>query len=771
MEDEKQPSQSPSQVNSINQGNGPNFCKQCGSQIASGAKFCKNCGADRNSIPTPSQVQSDGATPPVPHYSNGPKGNKSKLPMIGAIAIVALLLSVGVYAALVSSNTSGNQDNTNPVNPTISITNINPTNVKTGDGVEIKWTCSDSTKVGIYVKISYVPMNSGAGAQSTTIVSQTENDGSYTWVIPSTLDVGTQITIHISSLDSKITGSSNTLTIASTPTNSVWVELNVPSTAWTDDWGNAVYSKVSFSATIHGATASQISDAVWNFGNTRTKTIFGFQLTSTTLPEAETHYVKPGTYAVSLEITLKNQQVISNTTTIVASYPEQVTINSFRLANDPYMVNWRCYQVQFTIKNVASTMIELDQFPDFVYEGGVTSVMFDSKIPPLLAPGESIEITGRTAYVYDPSQPIQKPIQMMYGYNGYMYLDLNDEPSQSSWVTSTVYPSTAGLYSDLALDSNGNVYLSSISGSGSYRATFSSNVGGSWSNILWNTDGSYYAYHDSYPTIAVNSLGRAFICYVSETSGGSVVVSKQNQGSTVSLAVVSTYLTDDSDVCPAMAISNDGQIVHVAYVDNDQLIYKRVTFSSDTQYAVSGSTIVTGSTNSIGKQISMVVDGNGYVHISYYGAINGDLKYATNTGGSWSTSTIDSSGNVGQQSSIAVDSSGTVHVAYSDGYPNYDLKYASKTTSGQWVIETVDAGGNVGAWPSLYLQSNKVYISYFDATNYDVKCAIKSGGSWTTQKVADVTSGNVKSSIAVGTSGKIFVAYCDNGALKLSTLG
>ncbi len=64
---------------------------------------------------------------------------------------------------------------------------------------------------------------------------------------------------------------------------------------------------------------------------------------------------------------------------------------------------------------------------------------------------------------------------------------------------------------------------------------------------------------------------------------------------------------------------------------------------------------------------------------------------------------MDSGGNVGMSSSLALDSAGNPRISYWDG-SNGDLKFASWTGS-SWSIQTVDSSGSVGSYSSLALDS------------------------------------------------------------------
>ncbi|MFH1862429.1 MAG: hypothetical protein ABH878_06400, partial [bacterium] len=68
----------------------------------------------------------------------------------------------------------------------------------------------------------------------------------------------------------------------------------------------------------------------------------------------------------------------------------------------------------------------------------------------------------------------------------------------------------------------------------------------------------------------------------------------------------------------------------------------------------------------IGWTTSIEVDSNNKVHISYNDTQKDDLKYATNTSGTWSVLTLDSEGELDDAVSIAIDSNNEAHISYYD---------------------------------------------------------------------------------------------------------
>jgi len=116
-------------------------------------------------------------------------------------------------------------------------------------------------------------------------------------------------------------------------------------------------------------------------------------------------------------------------------------------------------------------------------------------------------------------------------------------------------------------------------------------------------------------------------------------------------------------------------------------------------------------------------------HISYYDSSNSHLRYAEIAdGGGVDLYTVDDTSGAGQYTSIDIDVSGTVTSRYISYYDasNGNLKIAdlSGSASGTWNLETIDTSG-VGQWTSICHSTPdslfNQFISYYDASNGNLK--------------------------------------------------
>ncbi|MBN2380700.1 hypothetical protein JXM67_12945 [candidate division WOR-3 bacterium] len=172
---------------------------------------------------------------------------------------------------------------------------------------------------------------------------------------------------------------------------------------------------------------------------------------------------------------------------------------------------------------------------------------------------------------------------------------------------------------------------------------------------------------------------------------------------------------------------------------------------------------------------SILLDGSGVPHIAYY-VMEGDtgyLKYAHLVSGNWVIDTVElrPSEDIGLYPDLVLAANGSPYISYFDRTNGY-FKYA-RWANGQWNIDIIDNATNVGAWGKQVLGST--YVSYYDGTNMDVKYGYTSDYlSWHTESVDGPDNVGEYTSIALSKKGEInfpHISYYDatNGDLKYAT--
>jgi hypothetical protein len=144
-----------------------------------------------------------------------------------------------------------------------------------------------------------------------------------------------------------------------------------------------------------------------------------------------------------------------------------------------------------------------------------------------------------------------------------------------------------------------------------------------------------------------------------------------------------------------------------------------------------------------GQYLSMAQDSAGNIHVAYYDAMNGDLKYARrDLAGTWSTTTVESKNTVGLYPSIAIDNPGKPAISYY--FKNGGDLRVAKLNGTAWNISTLNTTGDVGRYSSLALNplTNRFGVAYENTTtgNY-LFTENAANGTWTTVTADSTTKG------------------------------
>jgi hypothetical protein len=204
---------------------------------------------------------------------------------------------------------------------------------------------------------------------------------------------------------------------------------------------------------------------------------------------------------------------------------------------------------------------------------------------------------------------------------------------------------------------------------------------------------------------------------------------------------------------------DSGNHVHISYTDDDKYNLKYATNSSG-----SWENILIDSTAYTGDYSDIALDKNDKVHISYF-SFNG-LKYTTNVSGNWEIRLLDTGSGIDRWTSIAVDSGNKIHISYF-GENLKALKYATNS-SGTWLDSIIDSSGYVGMYTSIAADGNdKLHISYYDASNSVLKYATNISGTWKYSVLDSNFKAGTWTSLAVDSLIKVHISYHDENNYDL----
>ena len=389
------------------------------------------------------------------------------------------------------------------------------------------------------------------------------------------------------------------------------------------------------------------------------------------------------------------------------------------------------------------------------------------------------------------------------GFSDLAFSNITNDGINHQWAETTAdYTDEAGNWNSIAVDSNGDVHVVHING-GNYQIRHSVYDGSNWNSVKINDCGHTYCWdvdmviddnddlHVAYTTYNTNYETLVYMHYdgtswsdtevsVSANFGPvgiavdsknhphiSHAVSGQHCGDGLRLASYTgsawTYRSVDigsNRGCDSDIVIDGNDDIYISYQVRDQSKLKVATNKSgswDLFTADSGASL---SSLYPGYMTSMVMDGQGQLHIAHFDDKNDDLRYSTGvTNGQWTTSIVESSGHTGREPSIAVDITDTPHIVY-QSWSGFVLKYATpnSATSG-WTINTL-SNADVGDGDSLIIDQNgDMHVAYYDGDSEVMNYATKSTGLSQTNEIT----------VQFGRFGAVTGEVIDDQTIRLTT--
>ncbi len=189
------------------------------------------------------------------------------------------------------------------------------------------------------------------------------------------------------------------------------------------------------------------------------------------------------------------------------------------------------------------------------------------------------------------------------------------------------------------------------------------------------------------------------------------------------------------------SIAKSGNTLAIAFYDWDDYKLKLATRNTKTGAVGDWDVEDFDYDGDHGLYTSIAFDNNSYIHIAFQDLLTGYYKelYYDEEEDEYLDRNIVRQRYVGLYTSLALDSTDKAHISYMDN-TNYDLRYATGT-SGSWTTSVISATGNVGMFSSIAVDSGNVpHVSYYDIEGGDLEYATLSGSSWVTTTVDRTSS-------------------------------
>ena len=252
--------------------------------------------------------------------------------------------------------------------------------------------------------------------------------------------------------------------------------------------------------------------------------------------------------------------------------------------------------------------------------------------------------------------------------------------------------------SDCAMDSANKLHvvytwLDNSSGSNHYYLMYTDNTRGAWSTPV-EVDNASINFFGSGHSIAVDSMGKTYITY---TNSGGVKLATNTDGSWVNTTIDSANVYSN----PSIAVDHNDK-VHISYFryPTGLGIYETyVVQATNAGGTWTNETVASLPLGNVALGTAIAVDSSNHVIIAFVnysaisGSLSGNVTIASNAAGSWQTALLDTSGAALGAIALTVDHNNYDHVLYMTSTNltnqlNGTLKYATNS-GGTWTNRNV----------------------------------------------------------------------------------
>lgn len=322
-------------------------------------------------------------------------------------------------------------------------------------------------------------------------------------------------------------------------------------------------------------------------------------------------------------------------------------------------------------------------------------------------------------------------------------------------VPDVAWPSTASI----RVDADGNPHVSYVEVMGVHvrDVKYAHHDGTGWQTETVAVGLDLY---DAHTSLALDASGTPHIAYYNSASSSVQYARRDYTGWHVET------VDNAGDVGRYVSLAVDGGAKpHVAYFDETNRALK---YAQRSTYGWQAETIDPEPLESYGIDLSLAIDGNGYVRISYLNPISTltyEVRHAYQDTTGWHVETAYSSGYSAWSTSLVVDGSQRSHITYIrlPGLASEDTKIVEHLFQGAsgWQVEEVDREGNPGQYVSLAVDSaGRPHVAFQDADRIDLKYAHMDGDGWHVEVADGAGRAGFWASLALDTADAPHVTYC-----------